>query len=86
MPIIPLFKINSINNLVYFLSLFIWIKIYKTQMSKNRRIRINKQIVVHPTNGTTDGIQDSLKLVSMESFKHVETYQNSLTLKRYKIA
>lgn len=34
-------------------------------MSKNR-IRINKQIVVHPTHGTMDGIQDSLKLVSME--------------------
>lgn len=55
-------------------------------MSKNREIRINKQIVVHPTNSTMDGIQDNLKLVSMESFNDVETYQNSLTLKRYKIA
>lgn len=54
------------------------------QTSSNKRI--NNQIVVHPFNGTMDGIQDSLKLVSMESFRDVEMCQNLLTLKRHKIA
>lgn len=54
------------------------------QMSSNKRI--SNQIVVHPFNGAMDGIQDSLKLVSTESFRDGEMCQNLLILKRHKIA
>lgn len=49
-------------------------------MTNNKRI--NNQIVIHPLNGAMDGIHDSLKLVSMESFNNFRNISEFINFKK----